>query len=471
MLPSIIEDPDLRGRFEREARITGNIDSEHIVHVSDAGIDEVTRTPFLVMDLLRGEDLGDIVNRRKALPPDEVVLYLSQTALALDKTHAAGVVHRDLKPANIFVTSRDDGSPCVKILDFGIAKVVAQSGDLRSTRAIGTPLYMAPEQIRGDAAINPRADIFAIGHIAYTLLVGEPYWDEEAITAESHYAFVAHVLLGAQEPPCLRALRRRGVKLPPDFDRWFLKALALRPEERFEHVTTAVASLARALSVPVPKPLFSIANAQELVATVKLDNAPPAHAPGRAGLPMKGETAALAAPPTQQDAHSLHETRTEMTRPVQSADHESQTRPSPARGMGIIAAVTVALAIAGTIGIRRIYSTSPSAGMRAAAEESSPREETSPAKSTSTSPLDSEKPLAREQANTQAGAPPAVEPGPNQKASPTGSAASDKRGLDNSGREPSIRASSPAARPPMPRSSKVPSSSTGKNIGPLENSL
>ena len=181
MLPSLVEDAGLRERFEREAKITGAIESDHLVRVLDAGVDDATGTPFLAMELLRGEELGALLERRTKLSPSEVVLYLSQAARALEKTHAAGIIHRDLKPENLFVTQRDDGSPSVKILDFGIAKVVVESNQVaRTTKLVGTPLYMAPEQIRGDSMIGPGADIHALGHIAYTLLVGEAYWTEEA---------------------------------------------------------------------------------------------------------------------------------------------------------------------------------------------------------------------------------------------------------------------------------------------------
>ncbi len=122
MLPNLVERADMRARFALEARICGPIASEHIVHVTDAGVDEETDIPFLVMDLLTGEQLGTMLSRRTRLPPEEVVTYLFQAALALDKTHAAGIVHRDLKPENLFITERDDGSPCLKILDFGIAR-------------------------------------------------------------------------------------------------------------------------------------------------------------------------------------------------------------------------------------------------------------------------------------------------------------------------------------------------------------
>src|SRR5262249_26390153 len=124
ILPEFIEDAEIRARFELEAKITGTIESEHLVRISDAGIDAATGMPFLAMELLKGQDLDDIIDQRGVLPKSEVVLYLFQIALALDKTHAVGVIHRDLKPGNLFVTIRDDGSSCVKILDFGVAKVL-----------------------------------------------------------------------------------------------------------------------------------------------------------------------------------------------------------------------------------------------------------------------------------------------------------------------------------------------------------
>jgi len=243
MLPSIVEDPDLRARFALEARVTGNIISDHIVRVLDAGIDDASGTPFLVMDLLQGEELGGLAKLRGALPFDEVILYLRHTALALDKTHAAGIVHRDLKPENLFVTYRDDGSPCVKILDFGIAKVVAQS-TARATRAVGTPLYMSPEQIRGDGGVSARADVYALGHIAYTLLVGEPYWSQEMKAAESVYPLLTAIMTGLPEQPSTRALRRRGVTLPQSFDGWFATCVALHPEHRYDRATSVITALA-----------------------------------------------------------------------------------------------------------------------------------------------------------------------------------------------------------------------------------
>jgi diguanylate cyclase (GGDEF)-like protein len=257
MLPDALDSPELRARFDQEAKITGGVESDHIVQVSDAGVDADSGMPFLVMDLLRGEELGALSARLGPLPPDDVALYLHQVALALDKTHAANIVHRDLKPENLFLTKRDDGSPCVKILDFGVAKLAVQSSLAGRTALVGTPLYMAPEQIRGDGRVDLRADVYALGHIAYALLAGGAYWMTEAKTSPSIYALFQRILAGPPEPPSARAARaaRRRATLPPAFDAWFAQATAPKASERFDRATTAVALLAEALRPPrTPSP-------------------------------------------------------------------------------------------------------------------------------------------------------------------------------------------------------------------------
>ncbi|MDI3284967.1 protein kinase [Polyangium sp. 15x6] len=258
MLPGTIEDPILRERFAQEATITGGIESDHIVQVSDAGIDESTSMPFLVMDLLSGEELGSMLARRGALPPAEVVLYLGQAAIALDKTHAANIVHRDLKPENLFITTRDDGSPCVKILDYGVAKVMVETTFQRRTAIVGTPLYMAPEQVQGDGAIGPRADVYALGHLAYTLLSGEAYWMSEAKSSLSLFVLFKRIMAGPPEPATTRAARR-GVRITPPFDAWFSRATNLEPQRRPERATQAIAELCEALGVVTSNATIAVA--------------------------------------------------------------------------------------------------------------------------------------------------------------------------------------------------------------------
>jgi hypothetical protein len=259
MLPGVLDDLGMRARFALEARVTGEVESDHLVRIFDAGVDEASGTPFLVMELLAGEDLAALLKRRGPLPPDEVVAHLAQVARGLDKTHAAGIVHRDLKPENLFLTRRDDGTSCLKILDYGIAKVVAPSGQTQGTQPIGTPLYMAPEQIKGAGPVGPPVDVYALGHIAYTLLVGEAYWDEEKRGSASVYPLLTAIVGGPAEAATARALRRRGVELPSGFDAWFARVTAADPSARFPRATEAVAALGAALETPTARMIEVVA--------------------------------------------------------------------------------------------------------------------------------------------------------------------------------------------------------------------
>jgi serine/threonine-protein kinase len=245
----LFESDEMRERFQREARIAANVDSEFIVDVSDAGVDEATRIPFLVMELLRGEELGVRLKRLGRLPPDEVLTYMQQAAVALDRTHAQSIIHRDLKPANLFLTYRDDGTPRIKILDFGVAKVVAEGAkSAGTTQILGTPLYMAPEQFQAETRLTPAVDIHALGMMTYTLLVGEAYWTPEARRPGGAIVLALTILRGAQEPATWRAAAC-GVTLSPGFDAWFAKITAVNPADRFARATEAVRALGEALRV------------------------------------------------------------------------------------------------------------------------------------------------------------------------------------------------------------------------------
>jgi serine/threonine-protein kinase len=217
------------------------------VDVFDAGIDPSTGMPFLVMELLQGEELGNLLSRT-ALTPEAAITYLRQVASALDKTHAAGIVHRDLKPENLFLTHREDGSPRVKILDFGISKVV---NDVRTgahaTKSLGTPLYMAPEQVHGQP-VGPATDLYSLALIAYTLLVGRSYWQKDEGRFDNTIAFVVHVTKGANESASLRAAEF-GCTLPEGFDAWFRRATHLDPRQRFQRASELVAQLSALLGL------------------------------------------------------------------------------------------------------------------------------------------------------------------------------------------------------------------------------
>ena len=167
-------------RFQREAKAMGAIDTDHIVRVLDTGVDPATSAPYMVMELLDGQDLQHLLTRVEKLEPDTALRIAAQICLGLQKAHEARVVHRDIKPANIFLARRGDGEIIVKILDFGIAKIKpepsAQDGSTtgltRTGGIIGSPLYMSPEQARGLSNIDYATDLWSLGMVLYRTLSG-----------------------------------------------------------------------------------------------------------------------------------------------------------------------------------------------------------------------------------------------------------------------------------------------------------
>src|SRR6201999_2247610 len=171
-------DPPARERFVLEARAASAIESDHVVEVVTAGVDEETGAPYLVMELLRGEELADASTRLGPLPLGDVAEVLSQVGHALEQAHRQGIVHRDLKPENVFLATsrRRDVAFTAKILDFGIAKLVEDSMQKTGTQPLGTPLFMAPEQTDRKGRIAPATDVWALGLIAFKLLTGRDFW-------------------------------------------------------------------------------------------------------------------------------------------------------------------------------------------------------------------------------------------------------------------------------------------------------
>ncbi len=173
MRPELASDQAVE-RFLREARAVVRLRSEHVAEVYDVGRLE-SGAPYIVMEMLEGQDLSALLKERGRVPVEEAVLYIAQACHALTEAHEAGIVHRDLKPGNLFLTRRADGSPCIKVLDFGISKHLSHHGDEEMTGAreiMGSPLYMAPEQMRAARQVDARADVWALGAILYKLLTG-----------------------------------------------------------------------------------------------------------------------------------------------------------------------------------------------------------------------------------------------------------------------------------------------------------
>ena len=180
----VAKDAQLVGRFQREARAAGAVDTQHICQVLDTGTDPLTGLPYMVMEYMIGEDVAQLLARVGPVPVELALRIVAQTSVGLQKAHDAGVVHRDIKPANLFLARREGPEVLVKLLDFGIAKVkmehASAAGDAGLTRTgtmLGSPLYMAPEQARGSKQIDHRADIWSLGIVLYQALSGRTPYD------------------------------------------------------------------------------------------------------------------------------------------------------------------------------------------------------------------------------------------------------------------------------------------------------
>ncbi|WP_437961755.1 serine/threonine-protein kinase [Sorangium sp. So ce119] len=226
MSPAYAEQSGFVERFRREAMAAAQIKSPHVAQVFDHGVTH-DGAPYIVMELLEGEDLKSRIQRLGALPPLEVTTIVSQTAKALGRAHQLGIVHRDVKPDNIFLLDVE-GELFVKVVDFGVAKRVqgAPQGELGVTstgHVLGTPLYMSPEQLLSAKHVDFRADLWGLAVVAYHALTGQVPFTGETLGALS---VVLHT--GIFTPPS--ALRP---ELSPAIDAWMKRALALDPAARF----------------------------------------------------------------------------------------------------------------------------------------------------------------------------------------------------------------------------------------------
>jgi hypothetical protein len=224
--PHIANSREHLARFRQEAIYASQIGHDGIVDVRDFDRD-VDGTHFIVMELLDGSDLSQMIATQGPLPVEVALAIAAQVASALDCAHRQGIVHRDLKPANVFMTSRGARGDIVKVLDFGISKVMHRrlgAGNLtESGQVVGTPYYMAPEQAQGKPDVDGRADVYALGVMLYEMLTGAPPFTGD------HYVVVAlqHLTLSPPAPSRARA------GLPPSVDPLVMQAMAKEPADRF----------------------------------------------------------------------------------------------------------------------------------------------------------------------------------------------------------------------------------------------
>ncbi|HWZ92808.1 MAG TPA: serine/threonine-protein kinase, partial [Polyangiaceae bacterium] len=237
LLPEALSNPEAVARFAREARAAVKIKSEHVARVSDVGTLD-SGSPYMVMEYLEGQDLADWVRKSGAMRQPDAVEFVLQACEAIAEAHALGIVHRDLKPANLFVTRRVDGSPCIKVLDFGISKLTvpgstSDMGMTRTSTVMGSPLYMSPEQMSSTRNVDARTDIWALGIILYEVLSGRVPFE-----AETMPQLCGMILQDAPRP--LRELRPDV----PDGLQWVvLRCLEKNRDARFANVAELAAAL------------------------------------------------------------------------------------------------------------------------------------------------------------------------------------------------------------------------------------
>jgi serine/threonine protein kinase len=263
MLPRVMGNKEAVARFEREARAAVRLKSAHVAKVLDTGTLE-NGAPFMVMEYLEGDNLASLVRGPEAvgLPIELAVDYVLQALEGLAEAHALEIVHRDLKPANLFLTSAADGSPTVKVLDFGVSKVgalAASTGDetgesdvTRTQGVVGSPLYMSPEQMKSSRDVDSRTDIWSMGVCLFELLTAKVPFEAESIHQQ-------YAMLMLADPP--KPSAHRG-DIPPALDDVVTKCLAREREDRFADV----GELAKALEPFAPE--HSRASVARIVRTI-----------------------------------------------------------------------------------------------------------------------------------------------------------------------------------------------------------
>ena len=219
-------------RFMREARASAQLRGENVCRVSDVGVAD-NGPPFIVMELLTGQDLGTVMGHNGAMPLATAVEIVLQACLALGEAHAHGIVHRDLKPANLFWTQRPDGSACIKVLDFGVARTPEDVNFslTQTSNMIGSPGYMSPEQLKSSRAVDARSDIWSLGVVLYEMTSGRKPFLGESIT---------ELALKVTLDP----LPSLGGVVPEAFELVVARCLEKDPARRFQNVAELAAALA-----------------------------------------------------------------------------------------------------------------------------------------------------------------------------------------------------------------------------------
>jgi serine/threonine-protein kinase len=392
----LLEDDKALTRLLSEARAAAKIRSEHVARVLDVGTLE-NGSPFIVMEYLEGEDLADLLDRQGALEVPQAVQFLLQSCEALAEVHAAEMVHRDLKPGNLFIARLPDGSPSLKIVDFGISKHIGPSAQATaattSAQVLGSPYYMPPEQMRAEP-VDERSDIWSLGAILFEMLTARPPFLGE--TLPEVYAAVL-----AQPAPRVVSLRP---DVPPGLDEIVQRCLDKDPARRFSDVADLAGALA---PFGTARSAHSVERVSRILSNPNLFRAPAGNTPkvspvaepatARGGIavqpalkatPVIGVGAAPAATPlvtpalvTPAIASQARRTASSEVGPL-SATGSHPDLAAPAGGRAWLGWAALALATVAVVGVLALRSSGEPAAEPVAAPLSLP----SPAEPAASSP-------------------------------------------------------------------------------------
>ncbi len=341
LLPSeLTEEPHAVARFLREARAAAGLTSDHVVRIYDVGTLE-SGLPFMVMELLRGQDLRRIVKTQGPLPVEVAVDYVRQACDAVGEAHDLGIVHRDLKPSNLFLAQRRDGSPLVKVVDFGISKALAESGAAAvelttSSVMMGSPLYMSPEQVRDARSVDHRTDIWSFGVILYQLLTGKPPFNGDSLPA------VCAAIAADTPSPIQRA------DVPVGLIRVIGKCLAKDPAARYQSIGEMVQALDAFPRGDAPASGASTEDFPSVAPDATRNLGPDVAALSTRNVDPEGAT--ISYNRLLQNRDALRAAPTGITEAPLAATLQGQTTSARSRApkllFGVIAAVVVGLAVA-----------------------------------------------------------------------------------------------------------------------------
>ncbi|WP_437574921.1 protein kinase domain-containing protein [Sorangium sp. So ce887] len=355
LLPEAATLPDAGARFLREARAAAALDGQHIARVLDVGALD-SGAAYMVLEHLTGDDLGQVLQTRGTLPLVEATDYLLQACEAIAEAHARGIIHRDLKPKNLFLTRRPDGTPLLKVLDFGLSKFIATGDSVKEASLTATGLimgsihYMSPEQIRSLKYADVRTDIWALGVILYRMITGRHPFEGDSITAVTAAIIMdtptSVMALRPDVPPAVAALVSRCLVKDPNARVQSVAEIArvLAPFGTYR-ARLSFESIDRLLPEPAPRAGSSPAEAAPTVAPRAVGTS----SPSWVGAPEAATTALMPAPlgtpssPGSEAAGTAH-----ATLPHASWGNTTRTR-KPRNHVALLAGAAGVCLLAGLV--------------------------------------------------------------------------------------------------------------------------